>query len=154
MGLNDYHFVTEWVLDAPPAKIYDLLSAPEKYQEWITGFFVKVESIKSGNADGIGKTDRFTVKGGLPYSLSWELRCIEAKKPDYFTSIASGDLEGRGTWIFTAQGPKTKVTFDWKITVRKPSLRRTAFLFRPLYELNHDWIMSRWKKDLQNALLK
>ena len=152
MIFQDYQFVTKWKFQADAGRLYDLLSKPQEYSRWITSFPIQVEPVASGNSEGIGHADRFTVKGYLPYSLCWELECIEARRPYTFTSLATGDLEGRGTWIFRQHLQETEVVFDWKIKLCKPFLRQVSFFLRPVFKWNHDWVMARWKEDLERAL--
>jgi hypothetical protein len=152
MGLHDYHFVTQWRFEADAGRLYDLLTHPENFKSWIHRFSIRTEPLAAGDADGVGRTVRFTVQGFLPYSLQWEMRCLEAKRPFQFISAASGDLEGRGIWTFTSRRDWTDVAFDWKVTVRKPLLRVTALLFRPFFAWNHDWIMDRWEQDIRRVL--
>ncbi len=152
MTFQDYHFITNWRFETSAERLYDLLSRPQDYARWMTSLKILVEPVAAGNAEGVGRIDRFTIKGYLPYSLCWELRCIEARRPFTFTSLAAGDLEGRGTWIFTPRPKETDVLFDWKIKLRKPILRPISFFLRPLFKWNHDWVMARWKEDLARAL--
>ena len=153
MGIQDYHFITHWRFESPAERLYDLLSRPEQYPQWIKSFSLQVKLLRSGNSSGIGEIAGFAVKGCLPYVLRWELECVEAERPHTFTSLARGDLEGRGTWNFIRHGKETEIIFDWKVRGNKPLLRYTSFLFRPAFEWNHGWIMRRWEKDLRRALL-
>ena len=152
MGCSDYHFRTQWRFEAEAQEVYQLLSRPENFFQWLKNFSVRVESLAPGDENGIGRKECFTVKGYLPYTLSWQMECVEAHPPFGFTSAASGDLEGRGIWTFTQRWIWTDVTFDWKVTARKPFLRFTSFILRPVFMWNHDWIMNRWETDLRCAL--
>ena len=152
MTSHDYHFVTHWRVEAEAAMVYDLLSRPENFHQWIKSFPMHVEPVTPGGTNGIGRTERFTVRSFLPYSLCWEMECIEANPPHQFISRAKGDLNGRGIWTFVPRCMGTDITFDWKITVQKPLLRYTSFFLKPVFEWNHDWIMGRWERDLQTAL--
>lgn len=153
MGARDYHFITHWRVEADAVEVYDLLSRPENFYRWMKSFpLLRVEPMTPGGPKGTGRTERFTVKSFLPYTLCWEMECVEAEPPHRFTSIARGDLSGRGIWTFIQKRIWTEITFDWKITVQKPLLRYTSFFLRPIFQWNHDWIMERWQNDLQRIL--
>jgi hypothetical protein len=40
-------------------------------------------------------------------------------------------------WTFVQDGPFVDVTYDWRLRVEKPLLKRLSFLLKPLFEANH-----------------
>ena len=152
MGLDDYHFVTRWHMEAPVEPVYDLLGEPLRYQEWMKEIWIRVTSVHQGEPSGLGREDLYELRGFLPYRLRWTLRCIAIRRPYGFTSLAAGDLEGKGTWSFQPVPGGTEITFDWQVALQKPALRPWALLLRPVFKWNHDWVMEKWKKNLEREL--
>lgn len=155
MPLSDYHFITPWRLEAETGAVYDLIAAAEDYPRWMKDIKIKAVMISPGDKSGIGRKDQFEIRGFLPYSLCWQTECLEAERPHRIVSRASGDLAGTGTWTFVQRRMWTDVTFDWQVSLNQhPLLNSFAFLLRPLFEWNHDWVMQRWEKSLREELRK
>ena len=151
---NVYRFLSRWIFPADPGRIYALISEPLRYPEWWRGVHLQVEELARGAPDGVGRTVRMSVRSFLPYRLTWELRCVEARKPWGLTSEASGDLTGTGKWTLEAQAMGTNVTFEWNVLASRPLLRFGSFLLRPLFKANHDWVMERFERGLRQELAK
>lgn len=144
-----YEFVTRWEIDAPREMLYELLGTPVNYPVWMKSLNIQVIPISEGDENGVGREDIYHIRAFLPYSLTWKLKCIKARKPFEFLSVASGELKGTGKWTFQQKGTGTFVTFEWKVFANKPFLKRFSWLLRPVFKWNHDWVMQRWEKDLQ-----
>ncbi len=149
MDTSLYHFITRWEMDAPQGILFDLLSEPLHYPAWMKSLRIRVSLVTAGNENGIGREDHYELRAFLPYTLRWNLKCIQSQKPHGFRSSASGDMEGFGEWSFQSLGSKTLVQFEWKVKMQKPILRECSGFLRPLFEWNHDWVMRRWEKDLR-----
>jgi hypothetical protein len=93
-------------------------------------------------------------KGWLPYTLRWEFEVVESRNPNGFTIAATGDFDGRGVWTIAQGGPFVDISYDWRLAVEKPMLRRLSFLLKPLFEANHRWAMSQGEQSLKLELLR
>jgi hypothetical protein len=147
MAAYDYHFITRWRVAASVADVYALLSNPRDYRRWWPEVFLNV----SGPADRREIVDIHS-KGLLPYTLRWQAQLIDARPPHGFTVPARGDFVGTGAWSFTADGPWANITYEWRVSARKPLLRYLSFLLRPIFAANHHWAMRRGEAGLRREL--
>jgi hypothetical protein len=145
VAANQYHFITRWLIPAPANAIFEILSNPLDYPRWWPSVYLDVRSI------GPGRVQLLT-RGLLPYTLRWEARTLESKPPNYLAIEATGDFVGRGIWSLVPDQEMTSVTFDWKITARKPLLQRLSWLLRPAFEANHRWAMDQGRQSLEREL--
>ena len=136
-----YRFVDVWHLDAPPERVYEILSCPREYPSWWGNVFLEA----SGDAGPAapGKRARLVTRGLLPYRLRWELECVAAVAPTTLVSRLSGDFEGDGIWTIEPLGDGSRVTLEWCPVVTKPLVRRLTPILRPVFAWNHHWAMRR-----------
>ena len=100
-----------------------------------------------------GKRARLLTRGRLPYTLTWELECIEAVPPTRLDSRIDGDFVGRGIWTITPLADRVcKVVLEWNVEVRKPLVRNLTPVLRPLFRWNHSWAMKRGEQRMQALL--
>jgi hypothetical protein len=45
-----------------------------------------------------------------------------------------------------------RICLDWRLTVRKPLLRRFAWILKPLLAANHRWAMARGRETVQREI--
>ena len=57
-------------------------------------------------------------------------------------------LQGAGHWTFRQDGPEVAITYDWRVTVTKPLLRRLSWGLKPGLAANHRWAMARGEESL------
>lgn len=154
MATNNYHFITRWRFEATAQEVSDVLDDAADLVRWWPDVYLGVELVEDGDADGIGKVYRLYTKGRLPYTLEWQFRVVESRKPYGWTLEAWGDFVGRGVWTFEEDGPFVDVTYDWKVRADKPLLRRLSFLLKPFFSANHRWAMARGEESLRRELAR
>jgi len=136
-----YAFVDEWLVPAPAAAVYALLSCPREYPRWWGDAFLEGEGDPGPAATG--KRACLVTRGRLPYRLRWDLICVEADAPRRLVSRIDGDFEGEGIWTLEPADGGTRVVLEWRVDVRKPLVRHLTPLLRPLFAWNHRWAMRR-----------
>ena len=94
--MAQYEFLTTWCLDAPIARVFDVLRQSRRYPEWWRGV-VSVVALAPGDADGIGEESRMTWRSALPYELTFDSRITRIERPHLIEGTARGELEGIGT---------------------------------------------------------
>jgi hypothetical protein len=151
---NQYHFLTRWRVEAPAEDVYDILSQPLEYPRWWPSVYLDVRQLRPGRNDGTGLCAGLVTKGWLPYALRWESVTTEARRPNRIAIAALGDFLGRGIWSIVQHGKSADITFDWKVTLRKPLVRYLSFAFRPLFEANHRWAMEQGRASLELELAR
>ena len=151
---SEYHFVTEWLIEAKQEEIYRTLEKVEDLPRWWPSVYLDLRIIEPGQPGGIGKVVELFTKGWLPYTLRWKFRVTASNFPTGFSLEAFGDLEGQGIWTFTPQpdGKTCRVTYDWRIAAEKPLLKYLSFLFKPLFAANHHWAMAKGEQSLKLEL--
>src|SRR5690349_2200472 len=109
---NEYLFVDEWDVAAPPEAVFDALADARTYPTWWTPVYIDVD------ADGppvLGKVSRQHFKGRLPYHLHTQSTITRLEPPHVVQGDVEGDLRGRGTWTLTPIPGGTHVRFDWQV---------------------------------------
>ncbi len=140
--MTHYEFTTVWLFDAPIERVWNEIEHSENWSEWWRGV-LKVEELKAGNTDGIGKTLRTTWKSALPYKLIFDSEVVRVEKLKLIEIRAFGELEGAGIWTFTAENEnKTHVRYDWKVRTTKSWMNFFAPIAKPFFKWNHDTIMN------------
>jgi hypothetical protein len=152
MASNDYHFVSQWRMKSTCQEISEVLGDAAGLVRWWPSVYLRVEVLKPGAADGLGREIDLYTKGWLPYTLRWQFRVTENRSPHGFTLEAWGDFIGRGIWTFEQDGDYVNIRYDWKISVGKPLLRRLSWLLKPVFSANHHWAMRMGAISLQLEL--
>lgn len=151
---NDYHFVTKWRFTATCEEIFEILGDPIALTRWWPEVYLKVEEIKAGDADGLGRVIALHTKGWLPYTLKWQFQVTHVTRPTGFGLVASGDFVGTGEWTFVQDGDDVEVIYDWRIRAEKPLIKRLSFLLKPIFSANHEWAMAKGEAGLRKELTR
>jgi len=153
-GSNDYHFVTNWRVEATCGEVADIIGNPIDLPRWWPSVYLGVDELAPPGPGGVGRRVRLRTKGWLPYTLDWQLTVVESNYPHGSTIEARGDFEGRGVWRFVQDGPFVDIIYDWRIRAEKPLLRNLSFLLKPLFGANHRWAMAQGEQSLKLELLR
>ena len=154
MADNAYHFVNHWRVEGDVKEVADILEDALALPRWWGSVYFEVREIEPGKEHGIGKLISLHAGGWLPYTLRINFRTIESRYPHGFTMNATGDLEGKGIWIFEQDGQFVNVTYDWTIKANKPIIEMLSFLLKPIFRSNHTWTMKRGEASLKLELLR
>ena len=147
--MNDsYHFLTRWRVAGTVAEVRAVLSDAASLPRWWPSVYLGVDLLEGGGANGVGRVVAVHTKGWLPYTLRWTPRIIEPISDSGFALQAGGDLQGAGHWTFRQDGPEVAITYDWRVTVTKPLLRRLSWGLKPGLAANHRWAMARGEESL------
>jgi hypothetical protein len=111
-----------------------------------------VVETRKGDQSGVGSIQRYTWKSKLPYRLSFDMETNRIEPPLLLEGIATGELQGRGLWQLSTEGRETIVRYDWKVETTKRWMNLLAPLARPLFEWNHNVVMSWGAKGLAQRL--
>jgi hypothetical protein len=144
---NEYVFVTHWRVEGSIEEVSEILDNAEDLPRWWPAVYLEVHKLADGVVD-------LHTKGWLPYTLRWQFRVTEDRKPHGFSLEASGDLVGRGIWTLRQDGNFADIEYDWRVRADKPVLRYGSFIFKPLFAANHRWAMARGEESLKRELLR
>lgn len=148
MAFNDYHIVTRWRLRASLDELAHLFEDVEALARWWPAAFLHVQTVAPGDEGVLGKVVHLQTKGWLPYTLRFHFRVAEFEIKRRFVVVVWGDFEGRCIGTVEARGAHLRVTFDWKVRVQKPLVRRLSWLFKPVFIANHLWVMARGRESI------
>jgi len=152
MASTDYHFTNKWRVEADVKEVADIIEDAAGLTRWWPSVYFDYEELESGGQHGVGKLIRLHAGGFLPYTLWINFRTVESDYPHGFTLEATGDLEGKGIWVFEQDGPYVNITYDWTIRANKWIIRNFSFLLKPIFRTNHFWTMNRGEESLKLEL--
>src|SRR2546421_12866825 len=152
MSTHEYHFVTEWELEAPIEQVFSVIENGSEFPRWWPEVYLDAKAEKKGRPDRIGDKLHLHTRGWLPYTLQWTAEVVEMAPPSRLEISATGDFVGRGIWNLSQFGSKTHVRFDWHILAEKPLLRYLSFIAKPIFSWNHQWAMERGYKRICQEL--
>jgi hypothetical protein len=149
--MNTYEFVTIWRVKARIESVWNEIYHSKDWPMWWKGV-ESVAEIRKGDEKGVGSVHRYTWKSKLPYRLSFDMQTIRIEPPLLLEGIALGELQGRGLWQLSSEGDETIVRYDWNVETTKRWMNLVAPIARPLFEWNHDVIMSWGAEGLEKRL--
>lgn len=134
--LTGIHITTQWRVGATPEEAAAVLGDLGSVARWWHELFSSVEVETSGDAQGLGQRARFRARGWLPGNLDFVGEVVDANLPHGFTMRVRGDLEGRLVCRVIPHGSQLHIRFNWTVRMVKPSLRRMAWLLKPILVRN------------------
>jgi uncharacterized protein YndB with AHSA1/START domain len=136
-----YAFVTEWRLRAPIDRVYDAIHDSLAWPEWWPAVRAVEEVRPATGREGVGAVRRYTFKGSLPYTLSFDLVVERLERPNLLAGRASGELEGTGVWSLREDDGTTYVRYDWNVRTTRWWMNLLAPFARGVFKKNHDVVM-------------
>ena len=149
--MKTYEFVTIWRVNAPLESVWNEIYHSREWPTWWKGVESVVE-VQKGDDLGVGSIHRYTWKSKLPYRLSFDMKTIRIEPPVLLEGIATGELQGRGLWRLSASNGETTVRYDWRVDTTKRWMNLLSPLARPLFEWNHNVVMSWGAQGLAQRL--
>jgi hypothetical protein len=113
----------------------------------------RVKLIEPGDANGIGSVRRLTWATALPYDISFETTTVKVEPKRLIEGQARGELDGIGRWTLTMEVGRCRVRYDWIVAVTRPWMVRLAFVLRPVFAWNHNYVMERGRRGLEAYLV-
>lgn len=154
MFTSHFEFVTQWKVEGTQEEVFQILDNPLDFVRWWPAVWLRTEKLEAGSPDGVGRVVRMVSKGWLPYVLDWTARVVEKEFPRRIVLHAEGDFDGTGCWTIGVDGDEVSVRYVWAIDARKPLLRYSAFILRPVFAANHRWAMARGEESLRLELAR
>jgi len=149
--MKDYKFVTIWRVKAPIESVWNQIYHSLDWPTWWKGVEA-VSEVQKGDDSGVGSIHRYTWKSKLPYKLSFDMQTVRIEPPVLLEGIAIGELQGRGLWQLSAEGDDTVVRYDWNVETTKQWMNLLSPIARPLFEWNHNVVMSWGAQGLEQRL--
>jgi uncharacterized protein YndB with AHSA1/START domain len=146
-----FDLVSEWTLPAPPQRVWAEISSPEQWPLWWRAV-KRVETVRPGQASGLGAVWRFTWATALPYTITFEMEATRIEPGHILEGRARGELNGRGLWTIEAAPGGTHVRYDWQVELEVPWQRALAPVLRPVFAWNHQVVMGWGEADIRKRL--
>ena len=151
---NAFRILTRWTADAPIARVAEVLTTPERFPDWWGEVYLGIAVEEPAGPDNTGGRVRIHSKGWLPYHIHWTATVTEADLPHRWVIAASGDLNGRGEWRLTQNGPTAEIVYDWSVTADRPLFRVLSPVLAPVFAWNHRWAMAKGEQGLRRELAR
>ena len=151
---NEFRIVTRWTVEAPIARVAEILTDAERFPDWWGEVYLGIEVEAPGDENGIGRRVRVHSKGWLPYHIHWTGTLVEDDRPHRWVIEATGDLTGRGEWRLTQNGPLAEAVYDWRVTADRPLFRLLSPILSPIFAWNHRWAMAKGEAGLKRELAR
>jgi hypothetical protein len=139
--MADYSFVTVWRLEAPIERVYQAIHDSLAWPDWWPAVKSVEEVRPATDRGGIGTVRRYTFKGSLPYTLSFDMTVERVEPPTVLAGRATGELEGTGVWTIHEEDGVTFARYDWNVRTTRWWMNLVAPIARPLFRSNHDLVM-------------
>jgi uncharacterized protein YndB with AHSA1/START domain len=149
--MKDYNFVTIWRVKAPIENVWNEIYHARDWPTWWKGV-ESVSEMRKGDDQGVGSVHRYTWKSKLPYRLSFDMQTVRIEPPLLLEGVATGELQGRGRWLLSADGSDTIVRYDWSVETTKRWMNLLSPIARPLFEWNHNVVMNWGAEGLSKRL--
>lgn len=149
--MADYAFLTTWLLDSPREPVWDAIYDQERWPQWWRGV-EEAREVSPGDPSGIGSVSRMVWKSLLPYRVEFEVTIKRVERPHLLEADARGELAGIGRWRLYEHEGLTAVLYEWNVATTKPWMNLLAPVARPVFEWNHDWVMSHGGRGIAELL--
>lgn len=146
-----YSFSTKWIINAPLLDVWNAIYYSTEWPMWWKGV-TRVTELNKGDEQGIGSIRTYTLSSPMAYQLSFQLLVTEHIHLQKLKGIASGDLEGTGTWHFEENNNTTIVVCEWEVATTIPWMNYFAFVLAPIFSFNHKKVMQWGAKSLAKKL--
>ncbi len=151
----DFDIVTSWEIEARPEELTDIILDPDIISRWGTSVFLGSEVEERGAPDGHGMTVRLFTKGFMPHTFFFVGTVTDGEPHRWMAFDISGDFVGPGRMDIEPAGPGRLIaTFDWKVDITHPIVRRFVRAIHPVFVWNHTWAVRRLARLMQKEVYR
>jgi hypothetical protein len=147
----EFDLLSEWHFDAPVEWVWPVLRAVEQWPDWWPNV-AAVETLAPAGSDGVGARHRLFWTSFLPYHLVIDTKVVALEPMRRIEVAADGELEGQGIWTFEPSGDACTIRYRWRVSPRKPWMRRLAPILAPVFAWNHGKVMESGRRGLAGRL--
>ncbi|GAC1434506.1 MAG: hypothetical protein PVS3B3_09370 [Ktedonobacteraceae bacterium] len=148
-----YDWTTEWLLDAPLAAVYKVLTTPEEQKHWWPSMMVHRVTPLTGIPDGYCieyrvKQAESVARFAPPFKIT--TRTADIEKERRLRTVVTGDLVGVLETLFYSRAEGgTRIIYHWYVRVSHPLLNILGFVVAPMFQASHDHVMKEGEVGLQ-----
>ena len=147
-----YHFLSEYTLRGDVEALWAALADVPAWPAWWS-WLKKVELLRPATGpDGLGASYRNTVRAPAGYGFVYTTEITDVERLRRIDVLSSGDIAGRGRFLIvpTANGD-LDLSFPWLVSTPKRWMTAIAPLARPMFNWNHDRMMSAFGAGIAKA---
>jgi hypothetical protein len=144
--MAEYCFLTEWRINAPQQRVWEILNDVERTTEWHPCY--KAGRILTPGVVGVGAACENVIRGVLPYDLRYRLDCTAFDPPRESRYRSTGDVVGEGRMVCIPDGEGTLVQFYWTVRTAGFWMNLLAPLLKWLFAWNHNYVMRQGERGL------
>jgi len=149
-----YHFRSSWRVEGQVEELASLLLDVSSLPSWWSTAFFKAHIVDPGDECSVGRSFDLVTRGWLPYRLRFQMRVKHIDFPRKFVLVAKGDFVGRAVGKLHQDGQHACITFDWRVSARKPLLQVLSPMLRPILMSNHYWVMGRGQQSVRTEIAR
>jgi hypothetical protein len=152
-----YQLGYRWTIEGPIETVFHFVSDARTFREWF-GVFKQVESDDPVGPVRVGSHSRMKVRALLPYTLDWDVTVAKLEPPRLLQTACRVTLNGRFgmhgyvRYRLEQQGRLVTVINEQELVAERPLPRLLHPVAQAIFDLNHDWAMSRASEALQRAV--
>ncbi len=138
-----------YVLSATVDEVWAQLSDLDRYPvwwRWLRDFEVAGEGLR------VGTELRAVVAPPVPYRFRVGVRFEEVAPPHHIGARLSGDLVGRAELRLREDPHGCEARVRWEVEMRKTSMRRAAYVARPVMVWGHDQVVRATVRRFRSVL--
>jgi hypothetical protein len=149
-----YEITSHWRVAGRIDDVWVVLTDASSLPRWWRHAYSEVSEVSPGDASGRGRIADVVTRGFLPYAVRWRVEVTESRRPELLRIKASGDVAGLGEWRLFSEAGAVRLTYDWRVSVGKPWMRRFEPVLKPVFAINHNWVMRKGELGLRTELAR
>lgn len=146
-----FDLLSHWQIDAPLDQVWTALTDTEAWPRWWPQVR-EVRLLRAGEGSGLGSVRRIRWATRLPHQICVDIELVELLPRQRIRGRSCGQLQGEGIWLLSAEGPRTHLTYLWRVRLNTAWMRRLAPLLAPLFRWNHESVMRAGEVGLRRWL--
>ena len=136
-----YAFFTRWHLAAPLHEVAAVIEDPTLWPSFWPSVS-RAFRLSPPGPDGTGERFRILWRAPFGYELGFDTETTRREAGRLYDSVTEGDLRGRGRFVLQPTAEGTEVHYHWHVATRPQWMRAWAPVARPVFDWNHDQIMT------------
>lgn len=132
--MRTYDFRDEWQVDAPPARVWELIEQPRTYPLW---WPIYLDARLLEDKGPVGSVALLKFRVLLPYTLTITTTSTRSEAPHLLEGTVRGEIEGTWRWTLQPAGAGTHVVFEESVRTNRWILNLLGPIAHRLFALNH-----------------
>jgi uncharacterized protein YndB with AHSA1/START domain len=133
------HFVliSRFYIAAEPLVVWRALTQVSAWPQWWPAVAAVQRPLGEQQEGAVGAVAAIDWKSPLGYRFRVTATTLHVDRPRSIEARVEGDLHGHGLWVLEPRAGGVDVVYRWDLELRRPWMRRWAWLLRPLFAWSH-----------------